>query len=94
MYCLTGSPTGSYIVTTQEVTPEGKLIPGTRRVALVKEGDLTEVPPLTAHGYFFLADTTSLNINTKERQPYGYGEHTIYCRELKVATSLEDIWGG
>lgn len=87
MFCVIGK----YIVTTQEVTPDGKLVPGTRRVALVQAGDLTEVPPLTAHGYYFLSEESiALNINTKKREPHGYGQHTIFCPALRVATSLED----
>lgn len=86
MFCAVGK----YLVTTQEIGLGGGLVPGTRRVALVQAGDLTEVPPLTAHGYFHLEDTIALNINTKKREPHGYGQHTIFCSALRVATSLED----
>lgn len=86
MFCVSGK----YLVTSQCLDPNGALVPGTRRVALVQAGDLTEVPPLVAHGYFHLEDTIALNINTKKREPHGYGQHTIFCPALRVATSLED----
>lgn len=68
---------GRYAAASEEISADGALIPGTRRIQIVEAGQLATCPPYLAHAYLFMEDSLFLNINSQPREPEGFGKHTI-----------------
>jgi len=67
---------GRYRALSAPLDKEGNPI-GEVKEIIVEAGEIATVGPYIAHAYEFLEDSVFININSAERQPDGYGEHTI-----------------
>ena len=67
---------GRYLSVSAPLDGEGHLV-GEPKVVEVGIGDLTETGPMIAHAYVALDDCVMLNLNSEQRLPGGYGQHTI-----------------
>ncbi len=65
---------GSYISVTKDLSISNSVV----ETRLVKEGDLSTIPPYVAHTMIFLEDSIFLNLVNGEREHHNYGiTHTI-----------------